>query len=145
VKGFFSPKISYLIDVYLDLTGEERGSRRKTCGIIHRLQMRQNDAIHSAVRIKKKDHIGTESLLVRSGVIRVKEMSIRANCMMAWHLFAQYRDLQETCSTETCGDLQALDYGYESTNIQQELQLLGCCHRKQSLPTLLKRGQRSTT
>jgi hypothetical protein len=40
---------------------------------------------------------------------------------------------------------QALDYGYESTNIQQELQLLGCCHRKQSLPTLLKRGRRSTT
>jgi hypothetical protein len=43
-------------------------------------------------------------------------------------------------STETCRIWQALDYGYESTNIQQELQLLGCCHRKQSLPTLLKKG-----
>jgi hypothetical protein len=117
--------------------GEEKGSSRKTGGIIHRLQMSQNDAICSALRIKKKDHIRTESLLMRSGVIGVKEMLIRANCLMAWRLFLP--------STETCRIWQALDYGYESTNIQQELQLLGCCHRKQSLPTLLKRGQRSTT
>jgi hypothetical protein len=94
-KGFFSPKISYLIDVYSDPTGEGRRSGRKTVGIIHRLQMHQNDAIRSALRIKKKDHIGTESLLMWSGVIGVKEMSIRANCMMALRLFAQYRDLQD--------------------------------------------------
>jgi hypothetical protein len=45
---------------------------------------------------------------VRSGVIRVKEMSIRANCMITWRLFAQYGDLQDLAGPQ----LQLQEYKY---------------------------------
>jgi hypothetical protein len=48
---------------------------------------------------------------MRSGVIGVKEMSIRANCMMAWRLFAQYGDLQDLAGPR----LQLREYKYPTS------------------------------
>jgi hypothetical protein len=43
-------------------------------------------------------------------------------------------------STETCRIWQALDYGYEHTNIQQELQLLGCLSQETEFANFVKKG-----
>jgi hypothetical protein len=54
--------------------------------------MKQNNAIRTALGVKREDHVGTDRLLRRSGLPGMVEMSTRANCTMAWQMISENGD-----------------------------------------------------
>jgi hypothetical protein len=80
--------MSYIINVYTDPTGLERRA-----GIMQQLQRRQNEAIMICMRIGREEHVGSETLLAKSGMPSINELSVRSNSMMDWRTFAENGDL----------------------------------------------------
>jgi hypothetical protein len=84
-----------MMDVFTDPTGHEKGSSRKESGIIHRLQVRQNEALRTCLRIGREEQVGSEKLLKKAKIPSIAELSVRSNCMMAWRSFAEQGDMKE--------------------------------------------------
>jgi hypothetical protein len=80
-----------MLDVFSDVTGQERSFESS----LHKLQMRYNNEIRMALSIKREDHVGTLELLHRSGLSSINDLSVRANCVMAWRVLSEFGDTQE--------------------------------------------------
>ena len=91
VDGFVLPKATYMLDVMCDSLGKEKGSM----AVAKRLQVKSNDAIRSALRIGKEAHVGTHALSARTRLATIEERVLRADCGLAWRLFAPLGDMQD--------------------------------------------------
>jgi hypothetical protein len=78
IPGFACSPSTYMLDVFSDVTGQERGSESS----LHKLQMQYNNAIRMELGIKREDHIVTLERHHRSCLPSMNELSLRANCVM---------------------------------------------------------------
>jgi hypothetical protein len=95
LSGFFNSEASYMMDVFTDPTGHEKGLSREEGGIIHRLQVRQNETIRTCLRIGREEQVGSEKILKKAKIPSIAELSVRSNCMTAWRSFAEQGDMKE--------------------------------------------------
>jgi hypothetical protein len=78
--GSSTPKRLFMMDVFTDPTNHEKGSSREEGGIIHRLQVRQNETIRTCLRIGREEQVGSERLLKKAKIPSIVELSVRSNC-----------------------------------------------------------------
>jgi hypothetical protein len=45
------------------------------------------------MRIGREEHAGSETLLAKSGMPSINELSVRSNCMIAWRTFSENGDM----------------------------------------------------
>jgi hypothetical protein len=91
IPGFVCIPATYMLHVVSDVTGQERSSESS----LHKLQMRYKDSIRTALNIKREDHVGTLELLRQSCLPSMNDLSVRANCVMAWRVLSEFGDTQE--------------------------------------------------
>jgi hypothetical protein len=59
------------------------------------LQVKQNAAMRSCLRFRREDHEGGKKLQQMTNLPSIEELSLKANCMMAWRTFTEHGDLKD--------------------------------------------------
>jgi hypothetical protein len=94
VDAFVISKAQYLLELYNDTLGHERGAAKDQGGILHRLQVRQNAALRAVMRISAKDHRGTDYLCNKARMPTMRDISVRAAASLAFRTMAPEGDLK---------------------------------------------------